>query len=339
MASKKKPMTRKVPDGDRMRFLRRKAASGTATDAEHRELEKLMAKPTAPKTLDGQTSFDDSIQGAEPRHPPEGTEPAQAESDSSDSGGPPPPPDMGTNPISPPTPPVIHRLKAFAGRLPAPPTPPRVERDAPGETKQGKAKESDSWRTPYEEAAKGSGREATVLFFASRWLGGLKTMSDAIKSVGGTPMVDVESDDVKAMLVLTVDEFLPAKVQLKPPHMAAFATTSLTVQVFMHRKEIAAEQQKVKARVDTRVAREAAVAKQKAAEENNRVSIVPPDPVPDAPPTQPADNPPSSVAVGRIPTNGTAHPGSIQVPVATPIEVEKKEPYVGPTSIDPNDPF
>lgn len=330
----KKTVKRKPPAGDRMRFLRGKAAAGTATESEYRELEKLLAKnadATGGDSLDAQTAFaDDPPQGAESRNPAVGgVEPTAdvapgSAPDASDTT--PPPVEGATVKVAPPPrAPPVHRLKAFFGKVPSPEKPPRMERESTAR------KESDSiggdWRRPYEEAAKGAGREATVLFFASRWLGGLKAMSDSLKTVGVDPMVDVDSAELKGVLVLTVDDYLPAHIQVKPVHQAAFASSALLVQTFMHRKEIVAETKKAKERGDQRKNREAAEEAAKHAQEHNRTVVEPPpEPPPPAPPVVPH---PASVALAR----------ELGLPLVVADTPVIKSEYKGPTAINPDEPF
>jgi hypothetical protein len=310
MANKKNVKRKPVPAGDRMRFLRRKAADGSATESEMKELEKLFAREEGGGTLD-QTFADDA--------PPPAADASPEEQPELPLDAPPPPPAA-----PPPPPPPVHRLKGFVGKAPPPPPPPRVDRDPP---KEGKAKSGGEWRGKYEEAAQGTGRERTVMFFADRWLGALTAMSEAIKTVGASPMVDVSSPELKAVLVLTVDDLLPQKVQVTPAHMAAFATTSLMVQTFAHRKAIGAEAQKVKDRVDHRKAREAAQKEQQHGE-------TAPNPIPPTPP--PANPAPATVPASPGVNGAPVGLGAIR-PAIDGANGAGGPKYDGPTDLNPGE--
>jgi hypothetical protein len=242
MASKKK-QTRKIPPGDRLRYLRRKVASGMATDAEEKELEQLSSEPAPPTTLAEQLTFDepDSDAGVEAANPiSDDAPPVEANPISVEA---PPVPPVEANPISTPkAPPAPHRLKSFIGKLPVP----SATRVSAKVTGAGKA--SEDWTKPYTEALKGAGRETTVLFLSGHVMGVLKGMSDALKGAGIKPIVDIESNEYKAALVLTVHEYLPSNVVVKPSHILAFGGVALTGQTFYHRKALVAHAQKQKDR-------------------------------------------------------------------------------------------
>lgn len=238
MATKRK-QTKKIPAADRIRFLRRKVAAGEASDDEEKELERLSSEP--PATLGEQLDFGPDANPISSDANPISEEPAaDANPISPDEANP-----ISANPISPepPKPPVAHRLKSFVGKLPKP----GATRVAP-KANPISARGSDDWTKPYVEALKGAGRETTVLFIAGHAMGILKGMSDAIKSVGVKPLIDIESNEYKAALVLTVHTYLPSSVVVKPEHILAFGGVVLTGQTFYHRKAITAEAQKQKDR-------------------------------------------------------------------------------------------
>lgn len=122
------------------------------------------------------------------------------------------------------------------GFAPPPPAPPRV---ATGgvlrDDGNGKGGSDGDWRKRYRGGGK-DGRERTVLAIASQWRGALEFMSEQIKMSGGTPMIPV--DELWPHIVITVDDMLPEKVQLKPSHIAVGGTTVLLVQRIARNKKV-----------------------------------------------------------------------------------------------------
>jgi hypothetical protein len=323
MANKKK--RRVIPAGDRKRYLVRRMAEGTATEAELSEYEKMIVKEPETGNLDA--VFSDDAQPAnsisQEAAPPADVSPEPEQVELPIEAAPP-----VAAPVVPPPPPAPHRLKSFAGKLPSPGAGVRIDH------KPASKVAADDWRAPYLTALKGAGREASVLFIAGQAMGLLKGMSDSIKSVGIKPIVDIEDNAFKAALVLTVDDYLPANMVVKPVHMTVVGSAGLTVQTFVHRKAIAAEQQKVKDRTDMRRRREAT-----AEEQTNAESVVTPQP------PQSPDVPGHAVSVAADSVNGVSPGGigamdgaghgegnpSIAIPGIALSSV------TGPTIFDPND--
>jgi hypothetical protein len=238
---------------DRLRYLRRKANEGKATDDEVKELEAAAAEDADPSDDQHESLLDDSPPGP-------GRDASPGDQSGEPPGGQPDPapgPVGADNPITPPPaakaapPPPPDRTAPFA-----PPRPPRVDRDERDESPKGKGRVGD-WRDQFKADASGAGREAAVMFFADRWMGVLVQMHNALVGVGIQPMIDVTSPQLRACIVLTVDDYLPERVQLKPVHQAAFGSTVILAQTVYHRKKIV-EHQKTAAERDAMRARQEA---------------------------------------------------------------------------------
>jgi hypothetical protein len=252
----------------RARYLRQKIAKGQElTEAETGELERWEASKADP--VSAEDAADDAADDGAAQDSDAGDGPADSipALDPDAGEGVPPSPAPGPSPdpapeASPtqaaPAPPPPPRVKA--GPLPKPP---RID---PEDAAPKGGKRDADWKEKHREAARGSGREATCEFIAGQWISVLKAMSDDIKAAGISPLVDVESAELRAVIVLTVDEFLPARVQVKTSHMAAFGTTALVGQRFWHRKAIAEATGKAKERTEHAKRREAAQAERAARE-------------------------------------------------------------------------
>jgi hypothetical protein len=120
---------------------------------------------------------------------------------------------------------------------PPPPPPPKVDTAPKGDSDADARAQSatSNWRAKYQRGGKASGREQTVLFVASQWHAVNKFMADQIKLSGSKPIVD--PDIIFNALVLTVDDYMPQELAIKPVHIAAFGTSALLVQrVIRHKK-------------------------------------------------------------------------------------------------------
>lgn len=131
-----------------------------------------------------------------------------------------------TEPVTPapePTPP------------PPPPPPPRVSAETSPRDDDADDRKNGDWRKKYRGGGR-DGRERTVLAIASQWKAGLHFMAEQIKLSGSEPMVDVEA--LWPYIVITVDDVLPERIQLKPAHVAAGGTTILLVQRIARHKKV-----------------------------------------------------------------------------------------------------
>jgi len=151
----------------------------------------------------------------------------------------------------------------------APPKPPRVHA-AP---KDDGPKKKERWQDKYK--AQAEGREQSVTFLANQWLNILNAMAAQIRASGAQPIV--EPAMLYNAMVITLDDVLPANLEVKPEHMAVGGSTALLVQRFMRRKEIGDLERKTKeaaeARARSQARRESTEAKH---------SAPTPDPVPTA---------------------------------------------------------
>lgn len=132
--------------------------------------------------------------------------------------------DLGNEPIGPDEP------------IPPPPPAPRVEIPKPPKEEQEPQKGSTDWRKKYRQSMGGDGRERTVITIASQWLAILEWASEQIKMSGGTPMMDPKA--LFPAIVITVDDFLPERVSIKPQHIAAVGTTLIIGQRIARHKKI-----------------------------------------------------------------------------------------------------
>lgn len=94
----------------------------------------------------------------------------------------------------------------------------------------------------------------------------LQWMESQIVFSGGKPLIPSES--IWNALVITVDDVLPRDITLKPQHMVIACTTTLVVQRFARRKEVAE-------------------AYANAARSGEPIPVVPPPPPPPPPPPGP----------------------------------------------------
>lgn len=218
----------------------------------------------------------------------------------------PPPP-----PVAPPPPPPP-RGPRFS--VPKPPRTKVDDDDAP----KGKAREK--WQDKYK--AKQQGREASVTFVATTICNVLQAMSDEMKSVGVEPMISVA--ELYNPWVLTLDEVLPANMELKPEHIAVGGASVLVVQRFMARKKIAAVKDKAKGEADLakRTAeRKAAVEKQQEQERAERERGF-----------DPHLRAHHGAADSSAPMAGAAVPGSALIPSMEVVAQEAPPPPPAPTN-------
>lgn len=122
--------------------------------------------------------------------------------------------------------------------VPPPPPPPRVDTNfRTGKERDDEPERSSDWRKKYERGKGTAGRETTVLFVAGQYMQFLKWMEAQIVFSGGQPMIP--PDEIFNALVITVDDYLPRDVTLKPAHVVVACTTSLVIQRVIRRKKIA----------------------------------------------------------------------------------------------------
>jgi len=212
-------------------------------------------------------------------------------------GEPAPAPEVESAPAAAPPPPA-------AAPEPAPPMPdlppgsapppPRVAASAPDAGKGGKS--SGRWQDKYQAA--GTGRETTVTTIADAWAGVLTAMADQLRAVGVEPFLDPKH--LYGAIVLTVDDLLPAHVEVKPVHLAVLGSTAITAQRFMRRKEIAAHVEATKERAAHANVRAAAAA-----------ARAEPPPPPPAPAPEPAPAPASAPAPAPPPRPAAPEPTPI----------------------------
>jgi len=228
---------------------------GTLDDEERAFLTTYEASLKKPGTAD--------LPEPEPEPEPGEPEPAPAaEAEPAPAAAPPPP--AAAPDLPPPMP-----------DLPPPgsaPTPPRVAAHAADPGKGGKS--SGRWQDKYQAA--GTGRETTVTTIADAWAGVLTAMADQLRAVGVEPFLDPKH--LYGAIVLTVDDLLPAHVEVKPVHLAVLGSTAITAQRFMRRKEIAAHVEATKERAAHANVRAAAAAARA-------------EPAPPPPPAEPAPAP------------------------------------------------
>jgi hypothetical protein len=210
-------------------------------------------------------------------------------------------PESPTPEATPPVEPQTAAPPPPIGRPPKIGRPPRVRLDE-RDDKSGNA----DWRAKYKADAKTGGREATVTKIADAWCGVLQVLADQIRASGADPIVDPTM--LRGAIVLTVDDLLPAHIQIEPQHMAAAGSTALLVQRFMRRKQIAEvyakqnETEEYRKRNEAR--REEAARAQKESEDARAASPVVPPSVDSAP--APAAEP--DAVAPRGPVNGAAKP-------------------------------
>lgn len=207
----------------RASYIRTKLAEGKPTDEEEREF--LAAYDAEP--------HGNATPIAEPDAPSEPTESADTAPDAAPDVEP-PPSDFRTPP------PPADALPPF-GELPPPP---RV-REAPP---SGKGGQKGRWQDQYAafgDQTNATPREATCLYIASLWHGGLVQISEALKEADIEPIVNV--DKMRGVLVLATDELLPPEAVATPAMIAGAGTTALLAQRLIRAKEVKAAQDKKKA--------------------------------------------------------------------------------------------
>lgn len=144
-----------------------------------------------------------------------------------------PPPEPPPTPPPPPKSPPIDPAPP-----PPPPPPPRTATFSAPERESPRRGESADWRDKWRAKDAGSGREATCVELADKWLDGLRALDAQCVLAGLEPLTWL--DQIKPALVLTVDRVLPERIKLTPEIKAAVATTTVVVRRFAKRKEIAA---------------------------------------------------------------------------------------------------
>ncbi len=164
-------------------------------------------------------------------------------------GEPPPPP-------APPAPPPPR------GPRFAPPKPPRTKVDDDDAPKGAK---KEKWQDKYK--SKQEGREKTVVTCANAICSVLHAMENEMRAVGVEPIVSVET--LYGAWVLTLDDFLPANLELKPEHVALGGSSALLVQRFMNRKKIAGVKEAKSAEEVTRERMRAQAEQRRKAQEEN----------------------------------------------------------------------
>lgn len=127
--------------------------------------------------------------------------------------------------------------------IPPPPPPPRVPASSSGPSSHDDDDKASNWRSKYKRE---NGRERAVLAIASQWKSILDFLSHQITLSGGTPVVDTAM--LWQSLVITVDDVLPERFELRPQHIAALGTTALLAQrIARHKKVVAAYEQQAAA--------------------------------------------------------------------------------------------
>jgi hypothetical protein len=215
-----------------------------------------------------------------------------------------PAPNPSVDPIEPPVAPP-------QAPLPPPPPPgPRPRVGRPPRVDFGDSDRRDSagpkrekWQARYEK--EGSAREQTVKQAADLVIGVLEGMTSELAAVG--VKAAFQPEDLRAPWILTLDEWLPKHVEVKPMHVAVVGATTITIQRFMHRQKIAAmkgaksDADAMRARAEAR--RKATEAKQDNPEPTEPASTAPMAiTVVDHPaPTEPAWDPVATNGLGRKP--------------------------------------
>jgi hypothetical protein len=129
-------------------------------------------------------------------------------------------------------------------KAPPLPAPPRVGAREGREEPPSGGKRNERWQDKYKGGDGGAsiGREATVTQIAQQWLNVLTLLTQSCTDAGIKPILDPQQ--LYGSIVLTVDDMLPAHIELKPQHVAVGGTTAIVVQRFLKRKEIAEHQAK-----------------------------------------------------------------------------------------------
>lgn len=148
---------------------------------------------------------------------------------------------------------------------PVAPPPPRGPRPSPMRPGfRTKAKDDDDapsggraepWQKKYKKEGKAAGREQTVLMIAGGWMQGLEMLCAKLREVQVEPFV--EPKDLFPSIVLTLDDMLPASLELKPEHIAVGGSTALLVQAVMNRKALKSRMDADKATNDLKARTEA----------------------------------------------------------------------------------
>jgi hypothetical protein len=102
------------------------------------------------------------------------------------------------------------------------------------------------WRAKYGHGRGPSGREGTCVMLASYWHAGLMRMAEEIVESGGKPVYNPDTAEARALIVLAVDEILPAHITVAPKMIAGVATTGLLAQRAMRGKELKRKRDMVK---------------------------------------------------------------------------------------------
>lgn len=82
------------------------------------------------------------------------------------------------------------------------------------------------------------GREQTCLFLGGQWIELLRAMEKDIVSAGGEPWIPVRL--IEGSIILAVDEFLPDSIVVTPKVASLVGTTTVTLQRWLMRGQIAA---------------------------------------------------------------------------------------------------
>lgn len=188
------------------------------------------------------------------------------------------------------------------GRPPRLGRPPRVRADADDDPRRD-AKED--WRAKYRAGAKASGREHTVTKIADGYVGLLQVLADQIKLAGVEPLVDPQM--IRAAVVLTVDDLLPAHLQIEPHHEVALATSVLVFQRFAKRKDIAAAVAKAR---ETEEHRKRNEQRRESADQARKESEAQRDSGPAREPITPVADPPASASPDPVSVPADVPPGA-----------------------------
>lgn len=101
------------------------------------------------------------------------------------------------------------------------------------------------WQDDYQGVPGGgpqNGRQAACVYLGQVWHGVLVQWADALREVDVRPLI--EPDELAGALVLTLDQVLPAEVELTPEMFAAVGSSALLAQRFFHREKIAAARER-----------------------------------------------------------------------------------------------
>ncbi len=146
----------------------------------------------------------------------------------------------------PPAPEAPPRIDAAPPRAvprsdaPPPPPPPKASEPRASKSKGGKA--------GADAAADGvrmsDGRWKAVETIGNGWIAGLELLEHDLADVGVKPILSIHTDGFRAAIYATVNEILPAEIELTPPMAAAAVTSVLMTQRLIHAKAIKAKKAK-----------------------------------------------------------------------------------------------